>query len=64
MNAPRCHDCGRLRAKPLFFIIEGDNAFPFCHYCIERIFGQGIAKTLGGWEIQLSGDTWLTKVRR
>lgn len=59
-----CLDCGRLRRLPLFFIIENDDPRPICHHCVERIFGIGIAKTLGGWEIQLSGNTWLVKVRR
>lgn len=59
-----CLDCGRLRIRPLFFIIENDDARPICHYCVERIFGTSVAKTLGGWEIQLSGNTWLVKTRR
>lgn len=59
-----CSDCGRLLIKPLFFIIQDDDYFPMCHKCVERIFGGGIAKTLGGWEIQLSGNTSLMKVRK
>lgn len=59
-----CLVCGRQRHKPLFFIIENDVPYPICHFCVEERFGNATAVARGGWEIQLSGNTWLVKVRR
>lgn len=60
-----CGLCGRLRARPLFFIQEGDDAWPICHIHVDGILQRkGAAATLGPWEAQLSGNTWIVKVRR
>lgn len=64
MVALYCLICERLRIRPLFFIVEGDDNYPICHYCVERIWGNAVATERGGWEKQLSGNTWLVKVRR
>lgn len=64
MTELRCLVCGRLRHKPLFFIIENDDVHVICHFCVEQIWGMSVAVERGGWEKQLSGNTWLVKVRR
>jgi len=60
-----CHICGKPRLHPLFFLQENDDNFPICHTHINGIIGiHGAAATLGPWEAQLSGNTWIVKVRR
>lgn len=59
-----CIDCGRYRHRPLFFILEGDDVYAICHRCVIKRYGNEVAVERGGWEKQLSGDTWLVKVRR
>lgn len=68
MRKPRplyCGLCGRLRVRPLFFIQDGEDYWPICHIHVDGIIGmEGAAATLGPWEAELSGATWLVKVRR
>lgn len=65
LGAVSCGICGRLRVRPLFFIQENGDSWPVCHTHIDQIIGkEGAAATLGPWEAQLSGNTWVVKVRR
>lgn len=64
MTIPRCVFCEKLRVRPLFFIIEGEQWYAVCHDHVAEIWGEHVPIMRGGWEVQLSGDTWLVKVRR
>lgn len=63
MGPSNCVLCGLWRALPLFYVQQGDDYLPLCHWCVEIDY-RNLARSWGPWEIQLSGDTWLVKVRR
>ncbi len=60
----RCTGCDKPLKRPLFFIVEKDEHFAFCGKCIIAMIGEEEATSFGGWEMEIAGDTYLTKVRR
>lgn len=60
-----CGLCGKLRIRPLFFAVDGDDHWPICHDHVDSIAQRpGLSVVAGGWEYPLSGSTYITKVRR